>query len=152
MIEQGASSTTAKQIGFNAEEQEVFNLLIEYINDLIKYRQLIFYVGTSLDNKRMRLRLVKLHYKLLRNISIHSEKLKNFFTANLNISRSTINNVERLFCFTLSTLVFFKSLIEKLVYLLVQFNMYEGIIIISFNLETFLKLLFHFLNEKKMRN
>lgn len=126
MTEQATTTTTSKQISFNEEEQEVFNILIEYVNDMIKYRLLIFYIGTSCDNKRLRLRLNKLHFKLFKNITIHSDKMKKFFSNSL--SEENISNiVERLFCFTLSTLASFKSLIEKFVYLANQFNVIEGI-------------------------
>lgn len=126
MTEQATTTTTSKQRSFNEEEQEIFNILIEYVNDMIKYRLLIFYIGTSCDNKRLRLRLNKLHFKLFKNITIHSDKMKKFFSNSLS-EENISNTVERLFCFTLSTLTSFKSLIEKFVYLENQFNVIEGV-------------------------
>ena len=126
MSDQVTTTTlSVKQNGFS-DEQEVFNLLAEYINDMIKYRQLVFYVGTSCDNKRLRLRLNRLHAKLFRNVSMHSSMLKTFFHDSL--TNGTAKSIERLLCFTLSTLNFFKSLITKLIYLFGRFSFNEGIL------------------------
>ena len=119
------TTLSLKQNGFS-DEQEVFNLLAEYINDMIKYRQLVFYVGTSCDNKRLRLRLYRLHAKIFRNVSMHSNTLKIFFQDSL--TNGTAKSIERLLCFTLSTLNFFKTLITKSIYLFGRFSFNEGIL------------------------
>ncbi len=123
MNDQVTTTTSLKQNGFS-DEQEVFNLLAEYINDMIKYRQLVFYVGTSCDNKRLRLRLYRLHAKLFRNVSMHSDTFKLFFQDSL--TNGTSKSIERILSFTLLTLNFFSSLINKLVYLFDSFPFDEG--------------------------
>lgn len=44
-----------------------------------KYRQFIFYVGTSCDNKKLRSKLKRLQEKLFKNILIQKESIILFF-------------------------------------------------------------------------
>ena len=87
---------------------------------MIKYRQLIFYVGTSCDNKQLRIKLNKINSKLFKNVMINSNTLKSYFETGL-VDENSNKKIRRLFCFTLSALNFLKSLTEKLIYLLNQF-------------------------------
>lgn len=107
-----------------------------------KYRQFIFYVGTSCDNKKLRGKLKRLQDKLFKNILIQKESIilffkksvkntnkkyysifiSNKFYFNRNISaasndKSGLNDkdkTERLVCFTLATLTYLETLVQKL--------------------------------------
>ena len=123
MAESSVVTNSLKQVYFKDEEINIFNLLIDYTNDMIKYRQLIFYVGTSCDNKQLRIKLNKINSKLFKNVMINSNTLKSYFETGL-VDENSNKKIRRLFCFTLSALNFLKSLTEKLIYLLNQF--YQG--------------------------
>lgn len=123
MAELNVVTNSLKQVYFKDEEINIFNLLIDYTNDMIKYRQLIFYVGTSCDNKQLRIKLNKINSKLFKNVMINSNTLKSYFETGL-VDENNNKKIRRLFCFTLSALNFLKSLTEKLIYLLNQF--YQG--------------------------
>jgi hypothetical protein len=123
MAELNVVTNSLKQVYFKDEEINIFNLLIDYTNDMIKYRQLIFYVGTSCDNKQLRIKLNKINSKLFKNVMINSNTLKSYFETGL-VDENSNKKIRRLFCFTLSALNFLKSLTEKLIYLLNQF--YQG--------------------------
>jgi hypothetical protein len=121
MAELNVVTNSLKQVYFKDEEINIFNLLIDYTNDMIKYRQLIFYVGTSCDNKQLRIKLNKINSKLFKNVMINSNTLKSYFETGL-VDENNNKKIRRLFCFTLSALNFLKSLTEKLIYLLNQFH------------------------------
>jgi len=112
----------------NKDEIAIFKLLVDNINDMSKLRQFIFYVGTSCDNKHLRIRLKRLQEKVYLNILKQKEYLAAFFR-NMFTSNSKLNSKlkdSELLRFTLTTLSYFESLIQRLIHLTEAYPLEEN--------------------------
>lgn len=114
------------------EDIDFLKLLNECVVNINRFTQLVFCVGTSCDNKKLRSKLYILHEKLFKNILLQKEAIRIFFkssrteTTNINAKNNNyeINyseKNERLLCFTLATLVYLEKMIQKLTQLIQLF-------------------------------
>lgn len=148
------TTTTSAQAGgggaqvnanFNNDEIDIFKTLIDCTNDISKLRQFIFYVGTSCDNKNLRRRLKFLQDKLFQNILKQKESIAQLFrrsTRSNSQSQITKFRESELIRFTLTTLSYFESLIQRLVHLTSAYPLRESN---CFEI-CLLKLIFNFFN------
>jgi hypothetical protein len=129
------NSPTGQQIQqgdlMNKDEIAIFKLLIDNTNDMSKLKQFIFYVGTSCDNKHLRSKLKRLQEKLFQNITKQKEYLAIFFRNMLTFSSNNkLNNNKfkesELLRFTLTSLSYFESLIQRLINLVDAYPLEEN--------------------------
>ena len=50
-------------------------MLFDCTKDIYVYRQFVFYVGTSCDNKTLRIKISCLEVRILKNINLQNEKI-----------------------------------------------------------------------------
>jgi hypothetical protein len=113
----------------NNDENEIFKILIDSSNEISKLRQFIFYVGTSCDGRSLRHKLKKLQEILYHNILKQKESIFFFFNRskpdkNYQSPTFKIRDSE-LIRFTLTSLSYFESLIQRLIYLLNAYPLEE---------------------------
>lgn len=100
------------------DDNEIFKLLVDSTNGMSKLRQFIFYMGTSCDGKTLRSKLKKLQEVLYQNILKQRESIVYFFNRSNKTPTHHKFKDSELIRFTLTSLAYFESLIQRQIYLL----------------------------------
>ncbi|CAF0835901.1 unnamed protein product [Brachionus calyciflorus] len=90
-------------------EKHIFKVLYECGKDISRFKYFIFFIGTSLDNSKLRQKIHKIQQKLFENCKLQKEAILHA------VKKSTDrNDTDRLICYTLSILTYFELLMKRL--------------------------------------
>ncbi|CAF0809123.1 unnamed protein product [Rotaria sordida] len=120
----GITTTTTTLI----DDGEIFKALHDCMKDVGKFRQYIYYIGTSCDTTKLRNKIQKLKERINRNL-YHQRELvrKAAAAATTSIKRElAMNRFEKCLCFTLASINYYENLLHKFSILLVYFPIATG--------------------------
>jgi len=110
------------------DDREVFKALNDCMRDVGKFRQYVYYIGTSCDTTKLRNKIQKFKEKINRSFFQQREILRKTAAAATNSSKgeSAMRRFEKCLCFTLASLSYYEDLLHKFSILIVYFPLATG--------------------------
>ncbi|CAF1344616.1 unnamed protein product [Adineta ricciae] len=109
------------------DDREVFKVLHDCMKDVAKFRQYVYYLGTSCDTTKLRNKIQKLKERIHCSFYHQREVLgSNVAIAGSTKSELTVRRFEKCLCFTLASLSYYEDLLHKFSILLVYFPVATG--------------------------
>ncbi|CAF0809060.1 unnamed protein product [Adineta ricciae] len=109
------------------DDREVFKVLHDCMKDVAKFRQYVYYLGTSCDTTKLRNKIQKLKERIHCSFYHQREVLgSNVAVAGSTKSELTVRRFEKCLCFTLASLSYYEDLLHKFSILLVYFPVATG--------------------------
>ncbi|CAF0817326.1 unnamed protein product [Rotaria sp. Silwood1] len=110
------------------DDGEIFKALHDCMKDVGKFRQYIYYIGTSCDTTKLRNKIQKLKERINRSFYHQRELVRKAATvASTSAKRElAMNRFEKCVCFTLASLNYYENLLHKFSILLVYFPIATG--------------------------
>ncbi|CAF1320835.1 unnamed protein product [Adineta ricciae] len=109
------------------DDREIFKALHDCMKDVGKFRQYVYYIGTSCDTTKLRNKIQKLKERLNRSFFYQRELIGKAASATASIkSDLAMANFEKCLCFTLASLSYYEDLLHKFSILLFYFPLAGG--------------------------
>ncbi|CAF1045093.1 unnamed protein product [Didymodactylos carnosus] len=111
------------QMEVSVEDHDVFKALHDCMKDMSKFRQYLYYIGTSCDTRKLRNKIQKLKERIIKSFTHQRELI--FKTGKGANSKSDLatKRLEKCICFTLASLSYYEDLLHKFTILLVNFSL-----------------------------
>ncbi|CAF3449440.1 unnamed protein product [Rotaria socialis] len=119
-------TTTAVNAG---DDREIFKVLHDCMKDVGKFRQYIYYIGTSCDTTKLRNKIQKLKDRINHSFYSQRELVRKAASATTPTSPKrelSMNRFEKCLCFTLASINYYENLLHKFSILLVYFPIATG--------------------------
>jgi len=120
----GATTTTSIP-----DDREIFKALHDCMKDVGKFRQYIYYIGTSCDTTKLRNKIQKLKERINRSFYQQRELIRKAGSATAQVSLKSelaMRKFEKCLCFTLASINYYEDLLHKFSILLVYFPLASG--------------------------
>ncbi|CAM4742593.1 unnamed protein product [Rotaria magnacalcarata] len=111
------------------DDREIFKVLHDCMKDVGKFRQYIYYIGTSCDTTKLRNKIQKLKDRINRNFYSQRELIRKAASATATTPAKrelAMNRFEKCLCFTLASINYYENLLHKFSILLVYFPIATG--------------------------
>ncbi|CAF1081991.1 unnamed protein product [Adineta steineri] len=109
------------------DDREIFKVLHDCMKDVAKFRQYIYYLGTSCDTTKLRNKVQKLKERINCGFFHQREVLGHGVSATGSVkSELAVRRFEKFLCFTLASLSYYEDLLHKFSILLVYFPVATG--------------------------
>ncbi|UJR28304.1 hypothetical protein I4U23_009549 [Adineta vaga] len=119
----GTATTTTNA----PDDREIFKALHDCMKDVGKFRQYVYYIGTSCDTTKLRNKIQKLKERLNRSFFYQRELIGKAASTTASVkSELAMVSFEKCLCFTLASLSYYEDLLHKFSILLVYFPLASG--------------------------
>lgn len=111
------------------DDREIFKALHDCMKDVGKFRQYIYYIGTSCDTTKLRNKIQKLKERINRSFYHQRELIRKTASASATVSLKSelsMRSFEKCLCFTLASINYYEDLLHKFSILLVYFPLATG--------------------------
>jgi hypothetical protein len=111
------------------DDREIFKALHDCMKDVGKFRQYIYYIGTSCDTTKLRNKIQKLKDRINRSFYQQLEMIRKTASTTATVSLKSelaMRRFEKCLCFTLASMNYYEDLLHKFSILLVYFPLASG--------------------------
>jgi len=111
-----------------SDDREIFKALYDCMKDMGKFRQYIYYLGTSCDTTKLRNKIQKLKERINRSFYHQEEYIRKGASGAIGPIKSelAVRRFEKCLCFTLASIDYYEDLLHKYSILFVYFPLATG--------------------------
>jgi len=119
---------TITNIANPSDDREIFKSLHDCMKDMGKFRQYIYYLGTSCDTTKLRNKIQKLKARINRSFYHQQDYIRNGVSGDRGPMKNevAIRRFENFLCFTLASINYYEDLLHKYSILFVHFPLATG--------------------------